>query len=231
MKILWISLFFLSTTALSQQLKPNDPTLAQNPEDTRTTIPTYAEWSALDRLALALGDTPEEISLQLDATVDAIVITGLRNLREKGFDYNAGLLEQDYNQKFKNYFHNHRDLFDHDPWSQWLVTFYNALETCLGYDLTIALHLDDIKLINYAITVAFDPTNPQWDIVEYRKHFVPLAGSISYWAAYISCVAVTYGSGAIAMVCSPIGEMVEYVMRTYIAPPLSDKVYDKANHI
>ncbi len=235
MKQLVLVLLFLlacATSACGQdiQLPPDDSRLSQNPDDTRTSIPTYKTWSGLDKLAAAMGDTPEQVALQLDATIDAMVMTGIRALNEKGETNAANYFFGRYNNDhIKNYFHTHRDLFDHAPWSQFLVDFYACLVSILGQQMVDFMHFDDLNITNYAVTVAFDPKNPEWDMLEYSKHFIPLSGCIAYWASYWACVAVTYGSGAIAMICSPIGVVVEYVMVNYIAPPLSDMVYKKAN--
>lgn len=192
------------------------------------TVSEYITASGLDRVA-ATARTNRGVAFLVDNMVTNIVDTGLNALMAKGLRSDALRLQKEYQAIVQGKIISSWDLGDHEPWSQWLVKFYNELETLLGHDLCVRLHLDDIWEINYAVPVVFHPKDPRWDIIEYRKHFVPLAGSISYWVSYIACEAITYGAGMVFLICTPIGDICEGMMTDYIAPDLSDYVYNRAN--
>ena len=87
-------------------------------------------------------------------------------------------------------------------------------------------HLDDIKIVNYAVPVAFDPCNPEWDQPEYKLHFVPLAGVATYWAVWGGCMAGTTGAGY-SVICTPVATYTEKYVVRYPAPKASDRIYDR----
>lgn len=130
-----------------------------------------------------------------------------------------------------------RDIGDHPPLSDWLAVTYMAIELALGVETCKSLHLSDIKTINYAIPVVFKPctfpmdgTNiPRKD--EYRMHFAEgkvyygLIPVVTYWAVEIPCM--IGASGFLSLVCSPVASIAEYVCAKKIAPPLSDKIYER----
>lgn len=224
--------FMLSSKVFGvSQLAPNDQRLAEDPtgygsESQR--VSDYIVMSGLDRLAKELDTDPEHISIVVDKAVDSMVGYGIKKLYDSGNSYQAAALQNEYNSKIKNWFQNHRDLFDHAPWSQFLVKFYGALESMLGHNACVMMHFDDLNEINYAITVVFDPKNPAYDINEYRKHMVPFCEGIAYWVSFLSCEIISYGA-AISLVCTPIATTIEKVMTCCISPKISDRVYNRAN--
>lgn len=219
--------FFGAATAFAvEQLAPNDPLLAQDPTQRHTLISDYAIQSGSDKVAAQLATGTIGLERLLNKTVENITKQAIQELTDRGYDMEAQKVFSDYN-RVKNSM-GFQDVGDHAPWAAFLTNLYNLLQATLGDKLMKQLHLDDIWEINYTVPVAMHPTNHEWDMVEYRKHFTVLAGVISYWVSFIACEIISYGA-AISLVCEPIGSMIELVMKDYIAPPISDKVYKRAN--
>lgn len=151
------------------------------------------------------------------------------------------------------------DMGDHKPLSEKLALFYMLLEAKLGHELCVMLHLTDINVINFTIPVVFHPQktevwcqetlamNPNDNCEdEYRRHTagtlwqktpdqnakLPLhdgtLGVVSYWVVFGACEVATYGAGWF-IICSPLGDVVEIAMERYVAPPLSDKIFERVN--
>lgn len=150
------------------------------------------------------------------------------------------------------------DMGDHDPLSQWLANLYDKLLALLGQKVMDMTHLSDIKVFNFATPVVFHPkASEKWCvetlkehpedtcIAEYRRHFAgtrwqrvddPFAKSlhdglipvICYWLAWGACEAATWGTGWF-IICTPIGDVCEVLAERYLAPPMSDKIFNRAN--
>lgn len=153
-----------------------------------------------------------------------------------------------------------QDQGDHKPLNQWLADTYAQIESVLGPTLCDFLHISDINIINFSIPVVFHPhlaavwcqeylasdTEDHSCKNEYRRHFAGtkwqtgrdpdaharehygLMPVCAYWIAEGACTAATQGSGF--MFCSPIATGIEIAVARYIAPPASDKVWDKNNN-
>jgi hypothetical protein len=123
------------------------------------------------------------------------------------------------------------DLGDHAPLNDYLADMYQQIEDVLGPEVISQTRLHDIKVINYGIPVVLDPTmtSGKWNHanprVEYSVHFVPLAGTLAYWAARASCQASSMPGG----ICGAASALSQKLMTERVAPGLSDKVYDRAN--
>jgi len=157
-----------------------------------------------------------------------IIRFSVYNLRRKGHHSEANKIWKEWisthKRQLSNYLIN-RDLGDHKPVSIWLATVHDTLLLLLGEEAFRYLHLDDIRIINYALPVVFNPCDTAWDKAEYNLHFSPLTGVIGYWATFIGCM---YGSlGTLwSIACEPGGTMVETILLVDLAPALSDFVYD-----
>ena len=175
-----------------------------------------------------------------DAAIKAMVAMACIQLIAIGRQDLCAEFEGEYAQKFDGYLGAMvalEDLGDHTPLSLWLAVFTDTLQLVLGDRIMELTHLDDLRIMNYAIPVVFRPQDTQsWCIEtqpgncrdEYRLHFVPFAGTCAFWVAEIACTAATWGTG-IFLICSPIGVATEWLTRRYIAPRLSNAVYDRAN--
>lgn len=117
-------------------------------------------------------------------------------------------------------------LGDHRPMSDWLANVYRDLDHTLGTKTMQKLHLDDIFVVNYAVPVVIEPSG-RWNGAEYGRHFVPLAGVITFWTSYAACVGVIKGLPVKYGYCVKTSEVLKSGMLWAVAPRLSDYVYGK----
>lgn len=171
--------------------------------------------------------------------LNAIVAAGIDALRTNGDRALADQYEDDWAHHFADFMVRTHDLGDHKPLSQWLANFYTKLEDRLGATTIHNGLLGDIYLMNYAIPMVFAPkgdwrtkTTPNRDWVEYRKHFIPFANVITYWSTNIACNYVMKKQGAGSQgkkLCGQVSEKLRFAMGRYVAPKISDFVFNKAN--
>ena len=161
-------------------------------------------------------------------------------LREKGYVDEADKVMKQYNNHDKivrEYLSGirdgsipGRDLGDHEPLSKWVTKTYDTIESLLGKKLMNVLHLNHIKIINYAVPVVFDPCNQNWDMLEYQKHFVPLSGVVVFWGVWGVCIlgnTSAFYIGAIS--CLAVSEKSRIEVEQNVSPLLSDVVYFSSN--
>lgn len=166
--------------------------------------------------------------------IDTMVKSGAELLREKGYAGDAARFSRQWKIMKQTAA---MDLGDHAPLSQWLADYYEVLAQRFGEAILKQLHLDDLLTLNYAIPVVFHPAGKKnsqttWDLTEYRKHFVPFAGVVSYWVAFGVCTyASTHidGGSGVKQYCGQIAGLLRKGMIMYPAPKLSDWVYGTAN--
>lgn len=132
-----------------------------------------------------------------------------------------------------------KDLGDHRPYSIYLELVTGLLKEALGDWLFTALHLDDLDIFNYGLPVTFSPyayapwckeTTDKPCGEEYGLHATPVFGVTSYWAAWGACTGATWGMGAIAFLCAPVGMVAERLTLETWAPKLSVKIWTRNNH-
>lgn len=192
----------------------------------------------------------DTFAVRTDQSIDKMVRVASWALKRKGYRAEAEQLEQEYQTFYVTAVYDfyldvrRTDLGDHAPLSQWLADWYEKLEAKLGPQLMRYLKLEHIKIINYAVPVVFAPNGrngDSWDKFEYKRHFAGtrtsffyplsehdgLAGVVSYWVVWGVCVGATFGAG-VMFICSPIGEVSNYAIGKYVAPPVSDFVYCRA---
>ncbi len=165
-------------------------------------------------------------------TLDALVKKSIAKLRKSGFSQDADQFEYEWVTYFANGLSDisAEEIGDHQPLSLWLVGFYNQLEKKLGFNVCHFLRLDDIKILNYGIPVTIHPEGHRgetWDIVEYRKHFVPVSAAIVYWTSDEACTYAT--TGLSSLLCGQVGEILRAAAEKFVSPKLSNYVYKKAN--
>lgn len=176
-----------------------------------------------------------ELAEEAHKTVNTIVLFSIITLKAHGFHDEAREIRDEWDANEAYFFSElmAKDLGDHRPLSEWLASVYMRLELLLGKPLMAWTHLDDIKVLNFAIPVVFDARmeSGYWDSddpkPEYKLHFVPFSGVVTYWSAYLACTIATEGIGSVW--CSPIASVGENAMVHFIAPRISDRVYDFAN--
>ena len=230
---IWVLLFLVScgVSETASQLAAHEPSTEA---DMQAKAESSKENARLEVVRDFESLDKAHIANRIDKSVDLMVNTALAQLRQHGRADLAIKHEAMYKSKYYFYWSTQmlsgEDLGDHAPYSQWLADLYKDIEAVLGKPLCELLHLDDINVVNYAVTVVFDPKNPEWDVDEYRLHFVPLAGVCAYWTAYIACSVLTYGAGAAFLLCSPVAVALEVLVVNHIAPPISDRVYYRWNN-
>ena len=183
----------------------------------------------------------ENLARDTDLALEAIIRSAAGHLRAKGYASEAVRIHEEYEASFKGSVLqmtrlSPMDIGDHRPLSIWLAAWYERLEDLLGPKVMEVSRLKDIKTFNFAIPVVFNPTGDPlfppvvpWGADEYRLHFVPFAGAVSYWLTTVSCSAASWGMGWVTYVCSYAGWGVEYVVMKRFAPRWSDRVYFRAN--
>jgi len=118
------------------------------------------------------------------------------------------------------------NLGDFEVLWQWLDDAYNKIEAALGADVMASLQLTDIRDINFAMRVVFDPKDLRWDAAEYKLHFVPFMEIIGYWSAMGVCAVANFGL-AEKLLCAPIAIGIRKGMGA-LGGALSDMIYDLA---
>jgi len=183
------------------------------------------------------------VAMRGDQALDAMIALAIQKLRDAGKGDYADNAESDYGTYYHGYLtrmHLMRDIGDHAPLLQWLADFYNYIEGVLGVKTCKSLHLSDIKTFNFAVPVVFHPCTFPMDNVkgtkeqEYQRHFAMgavydgLIPVIVYWVVDIACMIATYGTSA-GGVCGIAADAAEYLMAHFIAPPLSNRIYESQN--
>ncbi len=168
-------------------------------------------------------------------SMNFLVESAIFALEYYGHKEDADQARKEWKEQFANYLLSFQsmDLGDHNPLSQWLADFYKKLRLRFGDQMVKMMHLDDINTLNYAIPVAFQPkgdvkTGDTWDKLEYSLHFVPFVSVVTYWGSYAACFYFTKGEPTIRKYCKQIAKILRTGMKNWVAPKLSDFVYDKA---
>lgn len=180
----------------------------------------------------------------VDKGMDYIINTKIADaLNEKGESRLAQQISNEWSYNFHHtLFGSVRDIGDHKPISQWVSDRYYQVEAILGHDFCVASHIDLMLTFNSS-NVVVKPcsfpmdkiTDPRID--EYRRHFAGMSiisdsrfeGVIpgaSYLVMEIACLAGTSGIGS--FVCGLAAGIAEKMMATFVAPQLSDFVFNKA---
>lgn len=151
------------------------------------------------------------------------------------------------------------DVGDHKPLSEWVNEWYTIIYNLLGETVMTDTHLKDIWILNFTVPVVFHPqASNAWCTeqlsvfpedtceAEYRRHFAgtrwqpfdPYAsdeythdgfsGVVAYWVTWGACEVATYGTGWF-LVCTPAGDLVEDAIEKWVAPKLSNRIYERAN--
>ncbi|MBU6155075.1 MAG: hypothetical protein KGP28_12290 [Bdellovibrionales bacterium] len=133
-----------------------------------------------------------------------------------------------------------QDLGDHEPLFPWINEYLGEMAAKYGTIIYTLPLVQDIQMINYALPVVFQPKGT-WQTdsasqgidlrVEYRKHFIPFANFVTYYVALIGCqiVADRQGQPEMKKVCKPAAEKLQFAMGRYIAPVVSDWIFNASN--
>lgn len=179
----------------------------------------------------------DALAVKVDASLAKMISIASHKLRQKGYRSDAKALEDKYHRHYAGLLlaivANHKNMHfkeigDYAPMSEFLTKTYDMLLEKLGPEIMAITHLEDIKVINYAIPCVFHfDSIPDYAIspAEYKKHFVPLCGVVAFWGVSIACDVGTWGTGY-WLICTPAGMLAKYAVVEYIAPPMSPNWYD-----
>jgi hypothetical protein len=163
--------------------------------------------------------------------LNVMVARGIAILREIGETKQADQFESEWNNQFSHYLISH-ELGDHDPLSPWLANYYNVLSAKTDGVIKGVQLIQDINTMNYALGVVLRPhgawrTNTDYDRIEYRKHFIPMADIITYWTSLELCKHYVKGMGK--QFCGKGATELETLMGRYVAPEVSDYVWARVS--
>lgn len=201
--------------------------------------------------AIAQGmDDPTLMNLakKTDTALASIISHAVSTLHDQGFDRQAEEINMQFKSSYRGYVTmmvSQRHIGDFAPLLQWMTTTYNSIEAALGVQTCKALHLSDLKTLNYCIPVCFKPCtfalSGRFDRrTEYRLHFAMdnggvgdpenslygLSSVIVYWVIDVGCLSAT--SGLASCLCGIAASGGEYFMGNLIAPPIANKIFDAA---
>lgn len=183
----------------------------------------------------------QKLANRTDKALEYMVDRGTNELEKRGFYEEAYQYRHQFDSRFRGVLERSvvtRDIGDHKPLIQWLQDYYDILELALGVETCKALHLSDIKTLNHCIPVVFKPCTFEMDSVtiprkeEYKNHFAEddtyygLMPVVVYWLCDIPCLFATSGVGA--MLCGPIASVAEYSVAKWVAPRVSDWIFERA---
>ncbi len=128
------------------------------------------------------------------------------------------------------------DLGDHAPLFAWLENFFQDLAKKYGTIILTLPIVKEIQMLNYAIPVVFSPQGA-WRVagtdnrIEYRKHFIPFANIITYYVTLYGCqyYLAQHGQSNLKKICGKAADQLRFVMGRYIAPVVSDWIYNATN--
>jgi hypothetical protein len=132
------------------------------------------------------------------------------------------------------------DLGDHEPLFPWINQFLDQTSSRYGTIIYTLPIVKDILMVNYALPVVFRP-HGSWQTdsasqgldlrIEYRKHFIPFANLVTFYVTLIGCevVAERQGQPELKKICKPVAEKLKFAMGRYVAPMVSDWIFDASN--
>lgn len=163
-------------------------------------------------------------------------------LMAEGHDKLANDIAYEYEQFYQKALTRHLlgfdEIGDHPPMSEWLSDVHDRIHEALGDMICQYFHFHDIFIINYGLPVVFRPEF--YDLKDYKDHFAGhliwgwwwehhgVAGVVAFWLVDGTCIAASYGLGVITFVCSPIATLAENVMDKHIAPPIAQRIWERA---
>ncbi len=111
------------------------------------------------------------------------------------------------------------------PLSVKLAQWYNLISAALGPELTSALHLDDLQVLNFGTVVVLRLDKMADNVVDsdgYEIYWDPWCGVLAYWGTWIGCEIGTMSTGWF-VICTPLAMLAENVTVNFVAPRFSDR--------
>lgn len=149
----------------------------------------------------------------------------------------ASRLENIWNQNESLFFTLQlNDLGDHAPLLPQIEEFLKTMSDQYGTVIMSLPLVKDIRTLNFAIPVVFHPKgdwqSAEYDNrIEYRKHFIPFANIVTYYGVLVACnyYATKSGQSDMKKICKTAAEKLQFAMGRYIAPPMSDWIFNQTN--
>lgn len=180
-------------------------------------------------------ETLGQLRAETDRTLDSIIQVATVNLRSEGYSDLANQIDHEWKSQWKGAIISEKYDIGHIFLSKWLEQTYDKIEFALGVQTCKSLHLSDIKTINCAIPVIFNPCHYDMTGVlesrkqDYRDHFshgavyYGLAPVLTWWGCTTTCWTFTAGLGG--FLCSIASSGAEWTMGYVISPSLSDGIF------
>lgn len=156
------------------------------------------------------------------------------NFKDEGM---ALKLEGAWNNDHNNfYLASWTDLGDHAPFLPQIEQVLKQLSDKYGTIIMTLPIVQDIRTLNFAIPVVFKPKGEWQDPavdnrIEYRKHFIPFANIVTFYGVLVACnyFAAKSEQPDMKKMCKPAAEKLKAAMGRYIAPPMSDWIFNQTN--
>ena len=170
----------------------------------------------------------DRILEKTSVAIDAIMERTFIELSERGHKKEALEMRDEWLNQYQGFILNagmYRDIGDHAGIA-FLIRAHEKIENLLGGDLCRILRLHDLYTIAYTLPMVISCAGEYQSSInslEYKKHFVPFCGVVSYWSTVGVCIVAT-GPGA--FYCGFIGMGVEQIVIRFIAPKLHLSFYN-----
>lgn len=179
----------------------------------------------------------------IDQSMDFIINTLAFNaLTEKGENRLAQQLSNEWSYNLhRSLFSQERDIGEHPEYviSKWVHDSYFKIEEKLGHEFCVQSHIAAMLTFNDGAKVVINPCVFPMDNVKgerkaeysrnfsgYDSRFNGVVPEACYFAMAIACAAGTSGLGSV--VCSFAAGIAERMIAEFVAPQLSDYVFDKS---
>lgn len=179
----------------------------------------------------------------IDSGMNRALEKAVDALNEKGEYRLSQEIANEWSYLFhKTLFNDDRDIGDHAGISTWINDTYRKIELVLGREFCVESHIAAMLTFNSANVVIKPCTFPMDSVPgertdEYRRHFAGqsmisdskyngVVPEAAYFVMEIACLAGTSGIGSFA--CSMAAGIVEKMMALFVAPQLSDFIYNKS---
>lgn len=160
------------------------------------------------------------------------------DLQSRGDESAAGELREIFQNKILE-IKLGKDLGDHSPLIPAFEDFLVRMSERYGAIIFSLPYVQDLRTLNFAIAVVLKPAGGNWAQpgvdarIEYRKHFIPFANIITYYASFYGCkyIAQRQGISRADRLCRQAAERLRFVMGRHLAPVISDFIFRSARRV